>query len=109
MVRFGIQAPHEQINPTDLLNDVIMMERYGIEKCWSSDHYMPWWHTGAAGGAAWPWLGAALAKTDRIVVGVLGLLRQFCVTTLQSWPRSLLRLGTCSLAGSFSGLEEANR
>jgi hypothetical protein len=85
MVRLSIQAPHEQINPTDLLNDVIMMERYGIEKWWSSDHYMPWWHTGAAGGAAWPWLGAALAKTDRIVVGVLGLLRQFCVTTLQSW------------------------
>jgi hypothetical protein len=25
MVRFGIQAPHEQINPTDLLNDVILM------------------------------------------------------------------------------------
>ena len=23
----------------------------------------------ATGGAAWPWLGAALAKTDRIVVG----------------------------------------
>jgi coenzyme F420-dependent glucose-6-phosphate dehydrogenase len=69
MVRFGIQAPHEQINPTDLLNDVVMMERYGIEKCWSSDHYMPWWHTGATCGAAWPWLGAALAKTDRIVVG----------------------------------------
>jgi hypothetical protein len=20
---------------------------------------MPWWHTGASGGAAWPWLGAA--------------------------------------------------
>ena len=52
MVRLSIQAPHEQINPTDLLNDVIMMERYGIEKWWSSDHYMPWWHTGAAGGAA---------------------------------------------------------
>ena len=31
MVRFGIQAPDEQINPTDLLNDVIMMERYGRE------------------------------------------------------------------------------
>jgi hypothetical protein len=28
MVRFSIQAQHEQINPTDLLNDVIMMERY---------------------------------------------------------------------------------
>jgi coenzyme F420-dependent glucose-6-phosphate dehydrogenase len=69
MVRFGIQAPHEQINPTDLLNDVTMMDRYGIKTCWSSDHYMPWWHTGASCGAAWPWLGAALAKTDKIIVG----------------------------------------
>jgi alkanesulfonate monooxygenase SsuD/methylene tetrahydromethanopterin reductase-like flavin-dependent oxidoreductase (luciferase family) len=103
MVRFGIQAPHEQINPTDLLNDVIIMERYGIEKCWSSDHYMPWWHTGATGGAAWPWLGAALAKTDRIVVGT-GLPHQSYVTTLQSWRRSLLRSDTCSLAESFWGL-----
>ncbi|HET6808623.1 MAG TPA: LLM class flavin-dependent oxidoreductase [Nitrososphaera sp.] len=24
---------------------------------------------GATGGAAWPWIGAALAKIDRIVVG----------------------------------------
>ena len=69
MVRFGIQAPHEQINPTDLLNDVTMMDRYGIKTCWSSDHYMPWWHSGASCGAAWPWLGAALAKTDKIIVG----------------------------------------
>ncbi|HEX2472266.1 MAG TPA: LLM class flavin-dependent oxidoreductase [Nitrososphaera sp.] len=107
MVRFGIQAPHEQINPTDLLNDVIIMERYGIEKCWSSDHYMPWWHTGATSGAAWPWLGAALAKTDRIVVGT-GITAPFYVTTLQSWRRSLLHLDTCSLAGSFWGLEEVS-
>ncbi len=69
MVRFGIQAAHEQINPVELLNDVVMMERYGIERCWSSDHYMPWWHTGATCGAAWPWIGAALAKTERMVVG----------------------------------------
>src|ERR671921_573367 len=68
MVKISIQAAHEQVNPTDLLNDVILMDKNGIARCWSSDHYMPWWHTGAAGGAAWPWLGAALAKTDRIVV-----------------------------------------
>jgi coenzyme F420-dependent glucose-6-phosphate dehydrogenase len=30
---------------------------------------MPWWHSGAAGGAAWPWLGAALARTEKIVMG----------------------------------------
>ena len=69
MVRLSIQAAHEQVNPTDLLNDVIIMDEYGIERCWTSDHYMPWWDTGASGGAAWPWLGAALAKTERISIG----------------------------------------
>jgi coenzyme F420-dependent glucose-6-phosphate dehydrogenase len=69
MVRISIQAAHEQTNPVDLLNDVIKMDKKGIEKCWSSDHYMPWWHTGSSGGAAWPWIGAALAKTSKIIVG----------------------------------------
>jgi len=57
------------VNPRDLLNDVINMDQNGIERCWTSDHYMPWWDSGASGGAAWPWLGAALAKTNRIVIG----------------------------------------
>lgn len=69
MVRIGIQAAHEQVNPRDLLHDVKVMDKHGIEVCWSSDHYMPWWHTGASGGAAWPWMGAALAQTGRIKVG----------------------------------------
>src|SRR5918992_1311037 len=69
MVRISIQAAHEQINPTDLLNDAIIMDKNGIERCWSSDHYMPWWHTRASGAAAWPWMGAALAKTNNIVIG----------------------------------------
>ena len=62
-------ASHEQVNPKDLLNDVIIMEQNGLEKCWVSDHYMPWWHDGGYAGATWPWLGAALAKTNRIVIG----------------------------------------
>jgi coenzyme F420-dependent glucose-6-phosphate dehydrogenase len=45
------------------------MDQNGIERCWTSDHYMPWWDTGASGGAAWPWLGAALAKTTNIAIG----------------------------------------
>jgi coenzyme F420-dependent glucose-6-phosphate dehydrogenase len=69
MIKFSIQAAHEQINPLELLDDVIVMEKNGIERCWTSDHYMPWWHTGASGGAAWPWIGAALAKTNNIVIG----------------------------------------
>ena len=69
MVRISIQAAHEQVNPNDLLNDVVVMDENGIERCWTSDHYMPWWDTGASGGAAWPWLGAALAKTRSITIG----------------------------------------
>lgn len=69
MVRISIQAAHEQTNPLDLLNDVIKMDKKGVERCWSSDHYMPWWHTGSSGGAAWPWIGAALAKTTKIILG----------------------------------------
>jgi coenzyme F420-dependent glucose-6-phosphate dehydrogenase len=69
MIKFSIQAAHEQVNPLELLDDVIVMERNGIGRCWTSDHYMPWWHTGASGGAAWPWLGAALAKTNSITIG----------------------------------------
>jgi G6PDH family F420-dependent oxidoreductase len=30
---------------------------------------MPWWDSEASGGAAWPWLGAALARTRNIVIG----------------------------------------
>jgi len=69
VVKISIQAAHEQVNPSDLLQDVIYMDKKGIERCWSSDHYMPWWNTGASGGAAWPWLGAALARTNKIKIG----------------------------------------
>jgi coenzyme F420-dependent glucose-6-phosphate dehydrogenase len=69
MVKISIQAAHEQVNPLDLLGDVVNMDDSGIGRCWTSDHYMPWWDTGASGGAAWPWLGAALAKTRTITIG----------------------------------------
>jgi coenzyme F420-dependent glucose-6-phosphate dehydrogenase len=69
MIKFSIQAAHEQVNPLALLDDVLVMEKNGIGRCWTSDHYMPWWNTGASGGAAWPWLGAALARTNSIVIG----------------------------------------
>lgn len=69
VVKISIQAAHEQVDPIDLLHDVIFMDQNGIERCWTSDHYMPWWNTGASGGAAWPWLGAALARTNKITIG----------------------------------------
>ena len=41
VARISIQAAHEQVNPSDLLHDVIYMDQNGIERCLSSDHYMP--------------------------------------------------------------------
>jgi hypothetical protein len=43
MTKISFQAVHEQVNPGALLDDATYMDRRGIEKCWSSDHYMPWW------------------------------------------------------------------
>ena len=67
--RLSIQAAHEQINPLDLLDDATYLDKKNIERCWTSDHYMPWWNSGASGGAAWPWMGAALARTTKLVIG----------------------------------------
>lgn len=50
VLRISFQATHEQGNPSELLHDVTHMDQKGIERCWTSDHYMPWWHTGASGG-----------------------------------------------------------
>ena len=67
--RLSIQAAHEQVNPLDLLDDVAYLDTKDIERCWTSDHYMPWWDSGASGGAAWPWMGAALARTTKLAIG----------------------------------------
>ncbi|MFB5599865.1 MAG: LLM class flavin-dependent oxidoreductase [Nitrososphaeraceae archaeon] len=45
------------------------LDKKGIERCCTIDHYMPWWNTCASGGAAWPWMGAALAKTTKLTIG----------------------------------------
>jgi coenzyme F420-dependent glucose-6-phosphate dehydrogenase len=68
---------------------------------------MPWLHTGATAGAACPWLGAALAKTDRIVVGTGDTAPILCYNPAVV-AQVLLRLDLCPLAGSFLGLSEVS-
>jgi G6PDH family F420-dependent oxidoreductase len=41
----------------------------GYDSVWMGDHFLPWFHTEAQAPAVWPWLGAALAKTERIKIG----------------------------------------
>lgn len=65
----GVFAAHEQYGPTELLDRAAQAEAAGFDTVWTSDHFHPWWHTGAHCGAAWPWLGAALERTDEVRMG----------------------------------------
>ena len=65
----GLFAPHEQHGPSRLVDLAEHAERAGFDSVWTSDHFHPWWHSGAECGAAWPWLGAALERTDAVRIG----------------------------------------
>ena len=65
----GFFAAHEQHSPADLLEHVVRAESVGYDTVWTSDHVHPWWHTDAHCGAAHPWLGAALERTNHVRMG----------------------------------------
>jgi coenzyme F420-dependent glucose-6-phosphate dehydrogenase len=65
----GLFAAHEEYDPSTLLEHVTMAEDAGFDTVWTSDHIHPWWHTDAQCGAAWPWLGAALERSESVRLG----------------------------------------
>ncbi|WP_254533120.1 TIGR03557 family F420-dependent LLM class oxidoreductase [Natrinema gelatinilyticum] len=65
----GYFAAHEQYSPTELLAHVERAEASGFDTVWTSDHVHPWWDTDAHCGAAWPWMGAALDRTESVRIG----------------------------------------
>lgn len=68
-MKVGYFAAHELYPPEELLEYVSAADKAGFHTVWSSDHMHPWWDTGAHCGAAWPWLGAALAETMSVRLG----------------------------------------
>ena len=68
-VRIGYWAAHEQYSPTQLTKFVIAAEEGGFETVFTSDHFMPWFNSGAHGGFAWAWIAACAAVTKRIQFG----------------------------------------
>ncbi|MUW13365.1 TIGR03557 family F420-dependent LLM class oxidoreductase [Halorubrum sp. CBA1125] len=65
----GLFTAHEEYDPSTLLEHVSLAEGAGFDTVWTSDHIHPWWHTDAHCGAAWPWLGAALERSDSVRIG----------------------------------------
>jgi coenzyme F420-dependent glucose-6-phosphate dehydrogenase len=68
-VKLGYKASAEQFGPAELLDYSRDAERVGLEIVAISDHFQPWRHHGGHGPAALPWLGAATAATERVVLG----------------------------------------
>lgn len=68
-MRFGYKASAEQFAPNTLLKFAIEAEKAGFESVFISDHFQPWKHTDGHAPFAPSWMAAALARTERIVVG----------------------------------------
>lgn len=69
MIQFGYKASSEQFSPTELIRYTKEAEGAGFDSVFFSDHFQPWRHTGGHAPAALPWLGAAVASTNRVTIG----------------------------------------
>lgn len=68
-MRYGYKASAEQFAPAELLELVQLAERVGLDSAFISDHLQPWRHDGGHAPNAVAWLGMALERTERIVLG----------------------------------------
>src|SRR5687768_15164430 len=69
MIKLGYKASAEQFGPSELLRFTELAEQYGFDSVFISDHFQPWRHAGGHSPASLPWLGAAAARTKRVMIG----------------------------------------
>ena len=69
MLKFGYKGSAEQFGPNELLAYTVLAEQTGFDSAFVSDHFQPWRHNGGHAPFALSWLGAAGARTSRIVLG----------------------------------------
>ncbi|MDG6899414.1 MAG: TIGR03557 family F420-dependent LLM class oxidoreductase [Nitrososphaerota archaeon] len=102
---FGYRAEEEGHQPSRLLEFAKRADSAGFEFVAISDHFHPWFHTGAAGGFAWTWMSSAAAVLPRMRFGTMvtapigryhpGLVAQAFATMDEMFPdRFFLGLGT---------------
>ena len=68
-MRFGYKASAEQFAPNTLLKFAIEAEQAGFESVFISDLFQPWKHTDGHAPFAPSWMAAALARTEKLVLG----------------------------------------
>lgn len=73
MTRLTYHCSQEQFAPGDLLRLVLRAEQAGFDGAFTSDHAHPWSESQGQSGFAWSWLGAAMARTDRLTFGAISV------------------------------------
>lgn len=73
-VKFGFRAVTEEYSPEQLVEQIAVAEKAGFDFVAISDHFHPWFHTGAQASQAWIVLAAAASITTKIEMGT-------CVTS----------------------------
>ncbi|HEX9443157.1 MAG TPA: TIGR03557 family F420-dependent LLM class oxidoreductase [Candidatus Binatia bacterium] len=68
MLQLGWKAGTEQYPPGELLEYAVAAEQAGFDSIDASDHFHPWAEKGQA-CFVWTWLGAAAARTHKIMLG----------------------------------------
>ena len=65
----GLNSASEQYTPLDLIERGLGAHEAGFDSFWVSDHFHPWFHTGAHSSFAWEVIAAMTARSDRLVMG----------------------------------------
>jgi len=68
-LRIGVVLPSEEYPPQELVRLGVEAERSGLDVAWGSDHFHPWFDTGAHGAFIWSVLSSVGALTERLVLG----------------------------------------
>jgi coenzyme F420-dependent glucose-6-phosphate dehydrogenase len=69
LIKLGYKASGEQFGPSELLRFASLAEAADFDSVFISDHFQPWRHTGGHAPSCVAWLGAAGARTSRILLG----------------------------------------
>ncbi len=60
----GFNACPDMVEPKRLVQLCQRAKKAGFEAIWVSDHFHPWFHTGATEYNTWVWMGAAMQQVD---------------------------------------------
>ena len=75
-----------------MLDYAVEAEKVGFSAIWASDHFHPWFHTGAKETQAWIWMSTLLDRTKSIPVGT-------------GVTASILRYHPAIIAQAFASME----